>query len=110
MSLIAEVIFRNDMPKYYKELDNVNKDLISTYSVRLSNYDEGLETLKNINTIIQKSSRLRGNFHLRSIFWFDAMFNFAVGQKSSNMINHCRTAIKSNNTEGLIKIIRTGYL
>ncbi|KAK9738481.1 Ciliary BBSome complex subunit 2, N-terminal [Popillia japonica] len=101
LRLVRELVIRaedsrinnlNDMPKYYKELDNVNKDLISTYSVRLSNYDEGLETLKNINTIIQKSSRLR------------------VGQKSSNMINHCRTAIKSNNTEGLIKIIRTGYL
>lgn len=36
--------------------------------------------------------------------------NFLVGQNSAVMINHCRTAIKNNNIEGLMKIIRTGEL
>ncbi|EFA06343.1 Bardet-Biedl syndrome 2 protein homolog [Tribolium castaneum] len=82
----------DEMAKYYVELDRVNKELISSYNIRLQNYNEGLETMKNINSIIQRASRLR------------------VGPNSSTMINHCRAAIKNNNIEGLLKIIRTGEL
>ncbi|KAK9872406.1 hypothetical protein WA026_017865 [Henosepilachna vigintioctopunctata] len=78
------------LPQHYKDLDNLNKELISGYNVRLANYNEGLETIKKINTIVQRASRLR------------------VGQNSSQMLSNCRTAIKNNNIEGLIKIVRTG--
>mgnify|MGYP005985953961 CR=1 len=80
------------MPKYYNELNKLNKELISSYNIRLHNYNEGLETMKTINSIIQKASRLR------------------VGPNSANMINYCRQAIKNNNIEGLLKIIRTGEM
>ncbi|XP_022913757.2 BBSome complex member BBS2-like [Onthophagus taurus] len=101
LTLIRELIIRaedsrinclDDVPKYYNELNNINQELINGYNIRLSNYNEGVETMKMINGIIQKSSRLR------------------VGKKSSEMVNACRLAIKSNNTEGLIKIIKTGIL
>ncbi|XP_066249120.1 Bardet-Biedl syndrome 2 protein-like [Euwallacea similis] len=81
-----------EMVGHYHELNNVNKSLINGYNIKAQNYNEGIETMKRINSIIQKASRLR------------------VGQNSAVMINHCRNAIKNNNIEGLIKIIRTGEL
>jgi Bardet-Biedl syndrome 2 protein len=81
-----------EMPKYYNELRLLNKELISSYNIRLHNYNEGLETMKSINSIIQRASRLR------------------VGPNSASMINYCRLAIKNNNTDGLLKIIRTGEM
>ncbi|KAL3287516.1 hypothetical protein HHI36_001985 [Cryptolaemus montrouzieri] len=48
-----------ELPQYYRELDGLNKELMNGYNVRLMNYNEGLETVKNINTIIQRASRLR---------------------------------------------------
>ncbi|XP_050293438.1 Bardet-Biedl syndrome 2 protein-like [Anthonomus grandis grandis] len=78
------------MKMHYNALSGLNKDLISGYNIKVQNYNEGIEAMKKINGIIQKASRLR------------------VGQNSTIMINHCRNAIKNNNIEGLIKIIRTG--
>ncbi|KAF7277987.1 hypothetical protein GWI33_008983 [Rhynchophorus ferrugineus] len=81
-----------EMISHYKDLDRINKDLISGYNIKVQNYNEGIDTMKKINNIIQKASRLR------------------VGHHSAVMINHCRTAIRNNNIEGLIKIIRTGEI
>ncbi|CAG9764410.1 unnamed protein product [Ceutorhynchus assimilis] len=81
-----------EMMDHYHELNKVNKELINGYNIKTQNYNEGIETMKKINNIIQKASRLR------------------VGQNSAVMINHCRNAIKNNNIEGLIRIIRTGEL
>lgn len=55
-------IFRKEMPGYYKELITINKELINGYNIRLQNYNEGVETMKKINAIIQKASRLRGRY------------------------------------------------
>ncbi|XP_045482156.1 Bardet-Biedl syndrome 2 protein-like [Harmonia axyridis] len=82
----------NELSQHYKDLDNLNKELMNGYNIRLNNHNEGLETVKKINIIIQRSSRLR------------------VGQKSSQMLKHCRNAIKTNNIEGLVKIIRIGEM
>lgn len=51
---------RNELPNYYNELNLLNKNLINGYNIRLANYDEGVETMKKINSIIQRASRLRG--------------------------------------------------
>lgn len=48
------------MTKYYNELKNVNKELINRYNIQLLNYNDGLSAMKQINSIIQKASRLRG--------------------------------------------------
>ncbi|XP_017768164.1 PREDICTED: Bardet-Biedl syndrome 2 protein-like [Nicrophorus vespilloides] len=82
----------SEMPKYYNELKALNSELTNGYNIRLANFNEGQETMKNINFILQKATRLR------------------AGAKSSKMIGYCRTAIKNNNIDGLIKIIRTGEL
>ncbi|KAL1501189.1 hypothetical protein ABEB36_006566 [Hypothenemus hampei] len=79
-----------EMLECYRELDNVNKSLINGFNIKAQNYSEGIETMKSINNIIQKASRVR------------------VGEFSTKMIGHCRNAIKNNNIDGLIKILRTG--
>lgn len=48
------------MPDCYNELRNLNKELINGYNIRLKNYEEGVDTMKTINGIIQRASRLRG--------------------------------------------------
>ncbi|CAH1100216.1 unnamed protein product [Psylliodes chrysocephalus] len=82
----------DSLPYHYDELMVINEELINGYNIRLQNYNEKVDTMKNINTVIQKASRLR------------------VGPKSSNMVNFCRTCINNNSVEGLIKVIRTGEM
>lgn len=48
------------MMKHYNELMGVNDDLISNYTIRLRNFNEMQKTLKMINEILQKASKLRG--------------------------------------------------
>lgn len=48
------------MPACYNELKILNKGLINGYNIRLKNYEEGVATMKTINSIIQRASRLRG--------------------------------------------------
>lgn len=48
------------MSQYYLELDRLNKEMISGYGIRLQNYNEGMDAMKGINSIIQRASRLRG--------------------------------------------------
>lgn len=48
------------MPNYYNELYKLDGELIGWYNIRLANYQEGLDTMKKINAILQKASRLRG--------------------------------------------------
>ncbi|XP_060518353.1 Bardet-Biedl syndrome 2 protein homolog isoform X2 [Cylas formicarius] len=79
-----------DMADCYHELNAVNKEIIGGYNIKVQNYNEGLETMKKINTIIQNASRLR------------------VGRNAATMVQNCRNAIKNNNIEGLIKIMKTG--
>ncbi|CAH0550808.1 unnamed protein product [Brassicogethes aeneus] len=50
-----------EMPKYYNELMVLNKEIINGNNIRLHNYNEGVESMKKINAIIQQASRLRGN-------------------------------------------------
>lgn len=46
--------------KHYNELMGVNDDLISNYTIRLRNFNEMQKTLKMINEILQRASKLRG--------------------------------------------------
>lgn len=58
------LLFRDSLPYHYDELMVINEELINGYNIRLQNYNEKVDTMKNINTVIQKASRLRGNFSL----------------------------------------------
>lgn len=48
------------MKHWYRELYNLNKDLISGYKIRCNNHQELLNCLKQVNQTIQKAGRLRG--------------------------------------------------
>ena len=51
------------MRKWYMELNDVNTDLIRGYNIRCKNHQELLEALKQMNVVIQKMARLRGEGH-----------------------------------------------
>lgn len=78
------------MKKWYSQLYDINQDLVSGYKIRVNNHTELMETLKEVNQIIQKAGRLR------------------AGKSKSKVITECRNAIKSNNVNLLLKIIKTG--
>ncbi|CAG5131089.1 unnamed protein product, partial [Candidula unifasciata] len=78
------------MRKGYIELYDLNRDLIAGYNIRCNNHQELVACLKQVNQIIQKAGRVR------------------VGKFKTQVINSCRTAIKTNNTSSLFKIIQTG--
>ena len=52
------------MRKWYSQLYDINRDLIASYNIRCNNHKELMETLKNVNQIIQKAARLRGTSFL----------------------------------------------
>jgi hypothetical protein len=60
-------LFRKNMKKWYSQLYDINRDLVSGYKIRVNNHQELMDTLKDVNQIIQKAGRLRGNyiFYLR---------------------------------------------
>ena len=78
------------MKKWYSQLYDINQDMVSGYKIRVNNHTELMETLKDVNQIIQKAGRLR------------------AGKSKSRVITECRNAIKTNNVSLLLKIIKTG--
>ncbi|XP_076033729.1 BBSome complex member BBS2-like [Oratosquilla oratoria] len=78
------------MKQWYSELYVLNKDLISGYKIRCNNHQELLNCLKQVNQMIQKAGRLR------------------VGRSKTQVVSACRQAIKTNNVNALIKVIKTG--
>jgi hypothetical protein len=48
------------MKKWYGQLFEINRDLIASHKIRCSNHEQLMETLKQVNLIIQKAGRLRG--------------------------------------------------
>ena len=79
-----------NMKKWYNQLYDINQDLVSGYKIRVNNNQELMETLKDVNMIIQKAGRLR------------------AGKSKTKVITECRNAIKTNNVNLLQKIIRNG--
>ncbi|GFG30618.1 hypothetical protein Cfor_05179 [Coptotermes formosanus] len=78
------------MRKWYLELNDVNTDLIRGYNIRCKNHQELLDALKQLNVIIQKAAQLR------------------VGKYKTSVVNLCRIALKNNNLNSLVKILKTG--
>ncbi|XP_039274908.1 Bardet-Biedl syndrome 2 protein homolog [Nilaparvata lugens] len=79
-----------DMREFYTELYQVNEEMINTHTVRRTNHEQLLESLRQINLIIQQAARLR------------------VGKPKSDIVTYSRAAIANNNINALIKIIKTG--
>ena len=49
------------MKKWYSQLYDINRDLTAGYKIRVNNHQELMDTLKDVNQIIQKAGRLRGD-------------------------------------------------
>ncbi|XP_024858652.1 Bardet-Biedl syndrome 2 protein homolog [Kryptolebias marmoratus] len=78
------------MKKRYRELYDLNRDLINEYKIRSNNHNALLVRLKSVNQAIQRAGRLR------------------VGKPKNQVIAACRDAIKSNNVNALFRIMRAG--
>ncbi|MEW5314625.1 MAG: hypothetical protein WDW38_006104 [Sanguina aurantia] len=78
------------MKKFYRQLFDLNRDLIADHDKRATNHKELLDALKEVNQMIQRSARLR------------------VGGPKTRVVAACRAAIKVNNMASLFKIIREG--
>ena len=76
--------------KWCSQLYDINRDLVSQYKIRCNNHQELMETLKQVNQIIQKAARLR------------------IGKSKSTVVTECRNSIKTNNISQLVKVIKTG--
>ena len=76
--------------KWSSQLYDINRDLVSQYKIRCNNHQELMETLKEVNQIIQKAARLR------------------IGRSKATVISECRNSIKTNNINQLVKVIKTG--
>ena len=79
------------MKRHYIELMNTNRDLVSGYKIRSTNHEELIKNVKGLNQIVQRSGNLR------------------AGKFKTDVISCSRQAIKQNNANTLIKIIKTGF-
>jgi len=79
-----------NMKKGYMELYDLNRDLINGYKIRCNNHQQLLNGLRVVNQTIQRAGNLR------------------FGKCKSSLITAARAAIKANNVQQLVKIIRTG--
>ena len=54
------------MKKRYRELYDLNRDLINEYKIRSNNHNALLACLKSVNQAIQRAGRLRGKPRVNS--------------------------------------------
>lgn len=76
----------------YAELTTINEDMIQEHKKRETNHIKLLETLKQMNQIIDKAAKLRS------------------GRFSKQVISQARSSIKKKNIEALSQVLRTGSL
>ena len=100
------------MKRNYVDLLNLNRDLINGYRIRCTNHEELMKNLRFLNQMVQKAGNLRSAFiHCCNNECEDhpcSMAFLLVGKFKTSTINQCRTAIKGNNIQSLIKSIKTG--
>ena len=101
-----------NMKKWYNQLYDINQDLVSGYKIRVNNNQELMETLKDVNMIIQRAGRLRGkkelSYKLTTGGFNTLSFFILAGKSKTKVITDCRNAIKTNNVNLLQKVIRNG--
>ena len=74
----------------YGDLFDVNRELMVEHSKRAENHAELLKSLKHVNQVIQRASRLR----------------YAAG--AARVVKACRKAVKENKTQALFRIVAFG--
>jgi Bardet-Biedl syndrome 2 protein len=80
----------SEMRREYRNLAEVNRGLISEYSIRAANHKELLACLQSVNTVIQAASGLR------------------MGSAKVETVSAARAAVKSGNFQALERVIATG--
>jgi Bardet-Biedl syndrome 2 protein len=80
----------NQMRKMYGSLYEVNRELMGEFMKRSNNHNELLAALKEVNNMIQRAAKFR------------------IGQTATTFVSDCRNAIKTNQMQTLVNIIRTG--
>lgn len=78
------------MRKAYTQLYSLNNQLISNYNLRSVNHETLLASLKEVNNMIQKLANLR------------------VGKAKAALISDCRNAVKENDMDSLLLLLRQG--
>lgn len=97
------------MKRHYIDLLNLNRDLINGYKIRCTNHEELMKNLRYLNQMVQKAGNLRSRETSFENFYHEKIICvFSVGKFKTTTVNQCRAAIKSNNTQLLIKSIKTG--
>lgn len=81
-----------DMLRFYRQLMDLNRDLLTEHTKRTTTHEALLASLKTVNQMIQKAANLR------------------IGHARTRLIAASRAVIKenTNNTHGLFRIIREG--
>eukprot|EP01039_Chlorochromonas_danica_P003873 gene3873-4231_t len=79
------------MRKAYTDLMSLNGSLLTAYQVRANNHEMLLTSLKEVNQMIQKAANLR------------------LGVSKSRLISESRVAVKNNNMQSLLRILRYGF-
>jgi len=76
--------------RVYRHLGGVNRDLLIEHTKRKDNHSYLMDALREVNSIIQRGSRLR------------------VGGAKTRVVQSCRNALKKNDVQSLIDIIVQG--
>lgn len=100
--------FSSMMKRHYLDLLNLNRDLVNGYKVRCTNHEELMKNLRYLNQMVQKAANLRSERHFVLHPNKSRREFFLVGKYKTITTNHCRSAIKANNVQLLIKTIKTG--
>lgn len=83
----------NDMPltqRHYTHLYRLNQQLLGDYQVRANNNEALMAALREVNATIKKASNLR------------------CGGARTRCVAQARAAIKANNAQQLVSVIRNG--
>lgn len=78
------------MKKSYAALYDVDRELLGENAKRINNYEELKVALKEVNTCIQQAGMVR------------------IGAARAQLIASCRNALKENQVNSLLEIVRTG--
>lgn len=86
--------FSNGMRKGFKELQELNQDLLGGYQVRSTNHEELVKSLKLVNQLIQKASHLRGNNYQIAFVVANLVFKIksiysSISESGVNLLENC---------------------
>ena len=76
--------------KIYSDLYSLNNNLIASFQQRASNHKELLQSLREINRVIQIAASMR------------------VGRAKSRIVSACRSCLKRGQLSSMIEVMRSG--